>query len=59
MTHVSPGLIIVTVVPVLALPALYMIASISWSPTLAPISAALVAWPLSVLVANTRPLSGS
>lgn len=46
------------VIPVLALPALYLTLPFSLSPLLAPVWAAVVALPLSVLVSNSQPLFG-
>lgn len=46
------------VVPVLALPVLYLTLPFGFSPLLAPVWAAVVALPLSVLVSNTQPLFG-
>ena len=46
------------VIPILALPVLYLTLPFGLSPTLAPVWAAIVAIPLSVLVANSQPLFG-
>ncbi len=46
------------VIPVLALPALYLTLPFSLSPLLAPAWAAVVAVPLSLLVSNSQPLFG-
>lgn len=46
------------VIPILALPALYLTLPISLSPLLAPAWAAVVAVPLSLLVSNSQPLFG-
>lgn len=46
------------VIPVAALPVLYLMLPVSMSPLLAPLWTALVAWPLSLLVANSQPLFG-
>jgi hypothetical protein len=46
------------VIPMLALPALYLTLPFSMSPLLAPAWAAVVAIPLSVLVSNSQPLFG-
>ncbi len=46
------------VIPVLALPALYLTLPLSLSPLLAPAWAAVVAVPLSLLVSNSQPLFG-
>ena len=46
------------VIPILALPALYLTLPFSFSPLLAPIWAAVVALPLSLLVSNSQPLFG-
>lgn len=46
------------VIPVAAFPVLYLTLPVSVSPLLAPVWIALVAWPLSVLVANSQPLFG-
>lgn len=46
------------VIPILALPALYLTLPFSLSPLLAPVWAAVVAIPLSVLVSNSQPLFG-
>lgn len=48
----------VVVIPVVAFPVLYLTLPVSVSPLLAPLWTALVAWPLSVLVANSQPLFG-
>lgn len=46
------------VIPIVALPALYLTLPFSLSPLLAPVWAAVVAIPLSVLVSNSQPLFG-
>lgn len=46
------------VIPILALPALYLTLPFSLSPLLAPVWAGVVAIPLSVLVSNSQPLFG-
>jgi hypothetical protein len=46
------------VIPVLVLPAIYLTLPFPLSPLLAPVWAALVALPLSVLVSNSQPLFG-
>jgi len=46
------------VIPILALPALYLSLPFSMSPLLAPLWAAVVALPLSLLVSNSQPLFG-
>ena len=46
------------VIPILSLPALYLTLPFSLSPMLAPVWAAVVALPLSVLVSNSQPLFG-
>ncbi len=46
------------VIPILALPVLYLTLPFHLSPLLAPIWAATVALPLSVLVSNSQPLFG-
>jgi hypothetical protein len=46
------------VIPILALPVLYLTLPFSLSPLLAPVWAAVVAIPLSVLVSNSQPLFG-
>lgn len=46
------------VIPILALPVLYLTLPFSLSPLLAPVWAAVVALPLSVLVSNSQPLFG-
>jgi hypothetical protein len=46
------------VIPLLALPALYMVLPFSISPLLAPAWAFVVALPLSLLVSNMQPLFG-
>lgn len=46
------------VIPIVALPALYLTLPFSMSPSLAPVWAAIVAIPLSVLVSNSQPLFG-
>lgn len=46
------------VIPILALPALYLTLPFSLSPLLAPVWAAVVALPLSILVSNSQPLFG-
>lgn len=46
------------VIPILALPVLYLTLPFSLSPLLAPVWAAVVALPLSVLVSNAQPLFG-
>ncbi len=46
------------VIPILALPALYLTLPFSLSPLLAPAWAAVVALPLSLLVSNSQPLFG-
>ncbi len=46
------------VIPILALPVLYLTLPFSFSPLLAPVWAAVVAIPLSVLVSNSQPLFG-
>lgn len=46
------------VIPILALPAVYLTLPFSFSPLLAPVWAAVVAVPLSVLVSNSQPLFG-
>lgn len=52
-TFTLAGLI---VIPMLALPVLYLTMPFSLSPLLAPAWAALVALPLSVLVSNSQPI---
>lgn len=54
-TFTLAGLI---VIPVLALPLLYLTLPFHMSPLLAPAWAALVALPLSLLVSNSQPLFG-
>jgi hypothetical protein len=46
------------VIPILALPVLYLSLPFSLSPLLAPVWASVVALPLSVLVSNSQPLFG-
>jgi hypothetical protein len=46
------------VIPILALPGLYLTLPFSMSPLLAPVWAAVVALPLSLLVSNSQPLFG-
>lgn len=46
------------VIPIVSLPALYLTLPFSLSPLLAPVWAAVVALPLSVLVSNSQPLFG-
>ena len=46
------------VIPIVSFPVLYLTLPISVSPALAPLWTALVAWPLSILVANSQPLFG-
>lgn len=46
------------VIPIISLPVLYLTLPFSLSPLLAPVWAAVVAIPLSVLVANSQPLFG-
>lgn len=46
------------VVPMMALPVIYLVLPTTLPPLAAPVWAALVAWPLSVLVANSQPLAG-
>lgn len=46
------------VIPILSLPVLYLTLPFSLSPLLAPVWAAVVALPLSVLVSNSQPLFG-
>jgi hypothetical protein len=46
------------VIPVVALPVLYLVLPFSLSPLLAPAWAALVALPLSILVSNSQPIFG-
>ena len=46
------------VIPVIALPLIYLVLPFSLSPLLAPAWAALVALPLSILVANSQPIFG-
>lgn len=46
------------VIPILSLPVLYLTLPFSLSPLLAPVWAAVVAIPLSVLVSNSQPLFG-
>ena len=46
------------VIPIVALPALYLTLPFSMSPLLAPVWAAVVALPLSLLVSNSQPLFG-
>lgn len=45
-------------IPMLVLPAIYIVAPFSINPALAPIWGALVALPLSFLIANTQPIFG-
>ena len=46
------------VIPVATFPVLYLTLPVSVSPLLAPLWTALIAWPLSILVANSQPLFG-
>ena len=46
------------VIPLLALPMVYLVLPFSLSPLLAPMWALIVAFPLSVLVSNMQPLFG-
>ncbi|MEJ8838112.1 DUF4400 domain-containing protein [Ramlibacter sp. AN1133] len=46
------------VIPILASPVLYLTLPFSLSPLLAPVWAAVVALPLSILVSNSQPLFG-
>lgn len=46
------------VIPLLALPMMYLVLPFSLSPLLAPMWALIVAFPLSVLVSNMQPLFG-
>lgn len=46
------------VIPVIALPLLYLVLPFSLSPLLAPAWAAFVAMPLSILVSNSQPIFG-
>lgn len=46
------------VIPIVSLPVLYLTLPFSLSPLLAPVWAAVVALPLSVLVSNSQPLFG-
>jgi hypothetical protein len=46
------------VIPVIALPVLYLVLPFSLSPLLAPAWAAFVAMPLSILVSNSQPIFG-
>lgn len=46
------------VIPLLSLPALYLTLPFSLSPLLAPVWAAVIALPLSVLISNSQPLFG-
>ena len=46
------------VIPLMALPILYLLLPITISPLLAPVWAALISMPLSLLVSNTQPLFG-
>ena len=46
------------VIPVVSLPVLYLTLPFSMSPLLAPVWAAIVAIPLSLLVSNSQPLFG-
>lgn len=46
------------VIPVAAFPVLYLTLPFTVSPLLAPFWTALIAWPLSLLVANSQPLFG-
>lgn len=46
------------VIPILSLPAVYLTLPFHFSPLLAPLWAAVVALPLSVLVSNSQPLFG-
>lgn len=46
------------VIPLLTLPVLYLTIPVSLSPLLAPMWAAIVALPLSILVSNSQPLFG-
>lgn len=48
----------VLVIPMLSLPLLYLTMPFSLSPLLAPMWAAVVALPLSVLISNSQPLFG-
>ena len=48
----------ILVIPILSLPALYLTMPFSLSPLLAPVWAAVVALPLSILVSNSQPLFG-
>jgi len=46
------------VIPIVSLPALYLTLPFHFSPLLAPVWAAVVAIPLSILVSNSQPLFG-
>lgn len=46
------------VIPVVALPVIYLVLPFTLSPLLAPAWAALVALPLSILVSNSQPIFG-
>jgi hypothetical protein len=46
------------VIPMLTLPVLYLTMPFTLSPLLAPVWAAIVALPLSLLVSNSQPLFG-
>lgn len=46
------------VIPILALPMIYLVSPFNLSPLLAPMWALIVAFPLSVLVSNMQPLFG-
>lgn len=46
------------VIPVIGFPVLYLTLPVTVSPLLAPLWAVVVAWPLSILVANSQPFFG-
>lgn len=54
-TYTLAGLI---VIPLLALPAVYLVIPYSLSPLLAPMWAFVVALPLSIMISNMQPLFG-